>query len=212
MMKFRTIAAQIITILGDAAASRYQVIGYQKQSIDVNNITGNNRLVEVYYNRGDFPKSGGGMSSSKKDHNMTFKVDLKCAATAKGDIATMNDPNSTPQEVAAALANIAYASKEANDLMDELFDIIYQIVMAANNIDLGLPVGIVSNRWISELQKDNPLERGSLLVLTGSCLLTCKAQEDITGDNVTAAASIDTTLDLDGDHENITGVETDPLN
>ena len=212
MMVFRMIAAQLITILGDAAAGRYQVIGHQKQTIDAKNIKGNNRLVEIFYNRGDFPKSGGGIASGKKDHNMTFKLDFKCAATAKGDLATMNDPSSSESEIAAAIAGIAYASKEVNESMDELFEIIFQILMAADNIDLGLAVGTVSNRWISELQKDDPLQRGSLLVLTGTCLLTCKASEDVTGDSVTAANSIDTTLNIDDDRENIAGVETDPAN
>lgn len=209
MMKFRTIKDAIIDLLGASAAGQYQVAGYQKQVKSSDEVIDNDRLIQVYYGRGDFPKSGGSMHGPN-DHNMTFRIDFTLSKAAEVDLSVIENPASTTPQLKAAILAAALAGKLADDSMDELFDIIYQIIMDAENIDLGLDVGIVSNRWLGDFQKDEPLQRGELVTLTATAQLTCKASEDITGETPITGNAIDTTLNIEDDLGDNAGVLTDP--
>ncbi len=208
-MKFRTIKTAVKTLLFNSQASRYITVGAQKQSKSADEFIGNNRLVQVYYYRGMFPKRGGTIARGPNDHEITLKIDFTVSEPAKGDIATLNNPNSTAGQLQTAIANIAIASDLADDSIDELFDIIYQVIMDAENIDLGLANDIVANRWITDFQKDEPVQRGELLVLTGSCNLTCKASEAVSGETPVTGKSIDTGLKIDNSGF-VAGTENDP--
>lgn len=208
-MKFRIIKAAVKTLLINSAAGLYKVAGAQKQSKSADEFIGNNRLVQVYYSRGTFPKRGGSMHGNN-NHEITLKLDFTVATPAKGDIATLNNANSTAGQLQTALTNIAYASDLADDLIDELFDIVYQIIMNAENIHLGITTSdTVANRWITDFQKDEPVPRGELLVLTGSCNLTCKAIELVPGETPVTGNSIDTGLKIDNSGY-VAGTENDP--
>ena len=211
MMNFRTIKNAVGTILTNSAAGRYTVAGFQKQTKSANEVIDNSRIVQVYYSRGMFPKSGGSMRGNN-DHDITIKIDFTVSKAAAGDIATLNNANATPLQIQVAMEGIAVAGNLADDSLDELFDIVYQVIMDARNIELGLDSGIVSNRWITDFQKDSPLPRGELLVLTGSCNLTCKTNEIITGQEAVDATAISTDFSIDGNLGDSAGVIVDPSN
>ncbi len=211
MMKFRTIKAAVKTLLANSASGRYILAGSQRQSKSADEVIDDNRLVQVYYHRGSFSKRGGSMHGPN-DHEITLKIDFTVSEPAQGDIATLNNANSTAGQIQSAIANIAFASDLADDSIDELFDIIYQVLMNAENIDLGLSVDTVADRWISDFQKDEPVQRGELLVLTGTCNLTCKASEEVTGETPIEGNKIDTDFSIEGDLGDNAGVSVDPTN
>ena len=208
-MKFRTLKDSIVSILGAAASSRFQVIGYQRQAKDASEVLDASRMVQVYYKSGEFSKSGGRVHGSTQ-HDITFQIDLTVAKGAVGDVSTMNNESATPSELQAALAAFQDAADLADDSIDELFDIVYQILMNAENYDLGLSEGLVANRWIDTLQKDNPVPRGEYVILTGAARMTCRVSEDIDGESlVTVDGYYDNTIDIDGDDTEKTGVSVD---
>lgn len=209
MMRFRTVSAALVDLLGASAAGRFTVVGYQRQLADASQLRGNNRRVQCYYTSGEFPKSSGRQTGTTQ-HVLTYNIDLSVSAAAKANLAVINSPNSTPSQIATALAAAQEAAYLADASFDELVDHVYQILMDGRNFDLGLPVGTISKRWVDSVRKDDVEEHGSLVVLTGRLQYTCQTAEDITGDTGTACGVISTVIDIDGDDVERTGVEVTP--
>jgi len=184
-MNFRLIDDALTTVLGAAAAGRFRVVGYQAEAKGSDAVIDDNRLVEVFFASGEFPKSGGTLRGPVR-HNMTFNIFLTVAKSAECDLSVIDNPASTPVQISNAIAAAKNAAYLADKSLNELADHVYQILMDARNIDLQLPF-VVANRWIESIQKDAPLERGSLVVLTGLIPFTCTLDEQVEGDLGVAA-------------------------
>ena len=185
-----------MSVLGAAAAGRFRTIGYQDQGKAADEVIDEDRAVQVYFDRGTFPKSGGSINGPMR-HDLTLRVELTAGKAAAGDLSVLESAGSTPAQIAAALAAFGNASSAADDSFDELADIVYQILMAADNQDLGLAVGEVSSRWITEITKNPPNARGQYVVITGNMDLTCTVSEAVTGDDGKAASPTAVDLDLE---------------
>lgn len=179
LMNFETIRNAIITILGAAEAGRYQTIGFQRQSTSAEEIN-NLPMVQVYYKSGDFPKSSGAHRGPTQ-HDITFNIELLVSEPAKLDLSIINHPDADINDKRIAMAALQESSYNADRAMDALITIVYQVLMDARNIDLGLTKGVVANRWVDNPEKDNPLEKGSLIVLSGSMRYMCRTQEEVLG-------------------------------
>ncbi len=196
-MNFRLIKASIATLLGTAAAGRYRTIGFQEQGKAASEIKDSDRSVQVYYSAGDFPKSKSSRAGPIQ-HDMTFRVDMSVSKASLVDLATINDVGSTALQIAAALAASQEASELADDSLDELIEIIYQVLMDNENVDLGM-THFISNTWVGNAQKDDPILRGNLVVLTASMQLRCSDEETLDGDAGVAGSVgdlVDTTIDI----------------
>lgn len=209
MMNFRIIKDSIITILGTAAAGRFRVVGFQRQTKGVEEFKGNLRLVTVYYSAGSFPKNAG-RHTGPVQHDITYRVEFTVSAPALGNLTIINDPGSTPAQIATAIAGIQESAQIADESIDELFEIIYQILMDGQNVDMGLSIGIISSRWIDSIQKDEPRTHGDLVELTGNANLTFRTSEQITGDTGTPDANIiNSVLDIKDNIPDIAGTLVD---
>ena len=204
-MNFRTVKAAIASTLNSSAAGRFRVIGYQQQAKGASEYVDDNRSVQVFYSSGDFSKRGSALNGPVQ-HDTTFRLELTVAKAAEGDIETAAGDRGSNQ-VATAIANFLTACQVADESFDELVDIVFNIVMDARNIDFGLTTGTVTNRFVTSVEKDEPLERGEYAVLTGTMTLTLRTVEEITGDTGTPADSIAVTIDLEDDDVERTGVE-----
>ncbi|MCK5127577.1 MAG: hypothetical protein KAR42_15075 [candidate division Zixibacteria bacterium] len=209
-MNFETVKDSIVNnILAPAEAGRFRTVGFQRQSINADEVEDNLRLVQIYFSRGDFSKRAG-RNTGPVQHDVTYRVELIVSKAAGGDLATLDNPSSTPSQLATALVGFSESSALADASLDELAGIIYQILMDGLNYDLGVTKYTVSNRWIDNIQKNEPTSRGSLLVLTGSMDLSCRMVEEITGDVGAEVPGVyDTELDIDGDDVEKTGVTID---
>jgi hypothetical protein len=209
MMQFRQTKKDLITILGNAAQGRFQVVGYQVQTIDAAEVLNDNRRVQVFYGEGDFEKSHAGLSGPT-EHDVTYRIELAASQPAKVNLAVIKDETSTQEQVAAALSCFQDASGLVDESFDELLDIVYQILMDGRNIHLGQdsPPYTAKNRWVSGMRKDEPVPQGEYVVLTGVIMFTCRLTEEVEGDiGVDAAGdAYDMKLDLDGDNNEQTGV------
>jgi len=209
-MLFRDVKTSLIDkILGPAEAGKFRTVGYQRQSKSALESINNDRSVQVYYIRGEFSKAGG-RQTGPTQHDMSFKIDFTVSSPAKGDLSVINDSGSTASQVATAIQKFQVASAIADESLDELFDIVYQILMDARNADMGLSEGLIANRWIGELQKDDPVSRGELVTLTGSATLTMRGAEQVLGATGSEGAIIETTVPINEDpNDENTGVISD---
>lgn len=208
MMLFRQVKKSITdNVLGPAEDGRFQTIGFQRQTNDAEDSLDNLRHVQVFWSGSNFPKKGSGLQGPYKNE-ISFTIELSAAKAVEIDLEVLNDEFATPAEKATALASFQEAADLVDDSFDELFDIIFQIIMDARNIDLGMPKGVVSDRWLSQVKKDDPIPAGELAMLTGSAILTCSVSEQAPGDpGVGGAKTIATIIDIDGDDIEKTGVE-----
>lgn len=207
MMNFRIVNDAIINILGAAAAGQFRVIGYQNQGVSTTEVVGNNRMVQVYYQRGNFSKTSGAMRGPVQ-HDIIFAFDLKVAEPATGDLALLKNVGSTPPDRAAVLAAFQEASARADKSFSELAELVYQIIMDARNYDFGLEKGIVSDRWFDGIQKDEVVMKGEHVFMTGSMPLSCRVVEIVSGATGTPGQVIDTTFETNEDTETKAGQET----
>jgi hypothetical protein len=208
MMNFRKIKLSITgNVLGPAEGGRYRTIGYQKQNTDVEDVLGKNRTVQVFFSSSDFPKNASGLQGPFK-HEISYRIELAVAEDSAVNLAALKDENATDADREKAWKSFIEAGDAADDSFDELAEIVFQVLMDARNIDLGLPVGDVSDRWVGQIRKDEPEPTGEFVMLTGAMMLTCSTSEAANGDpGVTGAAIIDTTVDLEDDDVEKGGVK-----
>lgn len=215
-MNFEVLQSNIVSILGAAAAGRFRVIGYQSTIEDAEEYLGLNRLVRVYYSEGRFPKEKGSITGGMQ-HEATYVFELVVTEGAKGDLAVIDNPASTPSEIQTALAGMKYAEDLADRSWDELAGIVYQIIMDARNRDMGMPLGAIADRWLDNPQKDQPgeigvqrgIRGGKWVTITGTMRMTCVLDEEILGDEGTLANIYDNVIDIDNDDNEKTGVLQD---
>ena len=192
MMVFETVRDALITVLGDDAAGRSRVIGYQQQGSAAGEFKGNNRAVIVFYNRGQFD-TGKGSIAGPNDHDITFRLEFRVSGKAIGSAL---DPT-----------NISRADLSADRSLDELFATVYQVLMDTKNEGLGLATGIVQSRWVGEFQKDDISERGESPFITGFASLTCTVKEPILGISGTPGEGYGVKIDIVDDDVEQTEVE-----
>lgn len=202
MMKFREIKAALKTLLDAQSLGRFDVIGYQRQSKSSSEFT---KLVTVYYNSGDFPKSSTGIYGSNVEHNSTIVVELSVSAKAEIDLSILNDPLATALERSAAIAALQTGGSKADDLIDELFDDVFQIIMDPRNSYFGLDENYFADRFIENFQKDSPLPQGEDIILTGRFQLTCSCEEELGGETGVPGTAYENTVNIEDDQGNNAG-------
>lgn len=205
MMTFRTVKTAIQDLLDSQAAGRFRVIGKQVMSKSADEIKDNDRLVQVYFSDGSFPKSAGRLHGSKT-HDVTIEIDLSASSGATGDLSVLDDPLATAIQKAGAIAAIREASETADEKIDELIDAVYNILMDARYEGLLLPKGTISSRWIDRIQKDTLLERGEFVVKTANMKYTCRVQEYVSGDIGNTPNNVEIYSNTPNDGDTGTGV------
>lgn len=209
MMNFRKIKNSITdNVLGPAENGRYRTIGYQKQTVDVEDVLGNNRTVQVFYSSSDTPKNASGLQGPFK-FDVTYRIELAVAEQAGVNLDALLDSGATDADREKAWKSFQVSGDNADASFDELVEIVFQVLMDARNIDLGLDEKpyVVSDRWVSQIRKDDPEPTGEYVLLTGAMLLTVSTTEEAAGDpGVEAAYTLSTVIDIDGDDVEKTGV------
>lgn len=194
-MNFELIRDALTSVLEAESSARYfRVVGSQRQVKDAEDVKASRRLVQVFYSRGDFSKTGG-RNTGPVNHSMNFNITLTVSAPAKIDLNVINNPAATATQRATALSALLDASDQADRSWDELARHVFQIIMDGRNYDLGLDKGVITSRWVGSVQKDSPAPEGSLVVLTGVVQYSCVSAEQIPGEVGTVSESILTTLE-----------------
>jgi hypothetical protein len=182
MMMFREVKEALKNLLVDQAEGRFRVIGFQRQSKNADEVLNNDRLVQVYYSEGDFLKSAGRMKGSKT-HDIKIEIDMTVSAKATVDLGILDNSSASESQKFTALAELKEAAERADEKIDELIELVYQILMDARNEKLTFEAGEISSRWIGGITKDAIIERGDLVVKTANMKYTCRVQEAVLGDS-----------------------------
>lgn len=199
-MNFRTIKEALVRLLGDNAGGNFRVIGYQEQAQSATETLVVDRSVQVFTQRGTFPKEAGSINGPT-EHEITYALDLMVSAAAEGDLSALDNPAATPAELQAAIATFREGAGRADFYFDEFVDLLYQIIMDARNQDLGLPLPPpddaltrIADRWVPNWEKNAPQPRGEYVILTGSLSVTCSIDEPVLGDEGVAGDEIEVLL------------------
>jgi hypothetical protein len=213
MMNFRIAKDALVkNVLGPASETdgTWRTVGYQVQSKNADESKRNARSVQAYYKQGDFPSSGGA-NHDVTQHKIQFELQLTVSAPSVADLTVLQNPNATATQIRLTLDQLKNSSQLADELFDELVENVYQVVMDARNYDLGLAAGIVSGRFISSVQKDDPVPVGKLTTLTGTMTLVVQVEETVLSEEPLQGVSIDDDYaEINGDTTQKTGVETTP--
>ena len=192
MMNFRTLKQNVVSILSSASSGRFEVIQSQQQrqgSKDINTL----KKVIVYFVSDDFPENTGS-ANGELQSKPTFRIFLEVAS--KGKFTDKDDPSS-----------LISADLIADDEIDELIEIVFQILMDARNIDLGMSIGQVSGRYIKNVQKSTPNKDGENVIMMAQMDLTCMTSEEILGDEGVEGTNIISSLNINGDTFQQTGIQ-----
>ncbi len=179
-MRFRDVKAWIVTYLGThAAAGGYLVLGYKDDAVDATKLADSNRLVQVFAKSGDFPMNASAFHGPVM-HDVSVSVELLTACKASADLSVLESESATDGQRAAALTASEKATLLADDDADEFIDTIYQLLMAADQQELGYPEE-VANRWVGKWNKGAPIMRGSMVVIPATIDFSFRTVEDLTG-------------------------------
>lgn len=207
-MQFQPVRDAIISVLGASGTAlpidrQFRVIGYQRQAEDA--VVALNTSVQVFYDSGAFPKSGGTFVGDAVKHNVEFRIEMTVAKKAKGDLTGLENAT-TEEQAATALASFFEAAQILDQAIDQLWSDVWNILMDADNETYGLAIGALSSRWISSFKKDQPSPKGEIGILTANCTLSCSVDETVIGIIGVPGDNYDVTLtDINGDTEQKTG-------
>lgn len=207
-MQFQIVKDAVIATLGDdaallPAARQFRVVGFQRQAESAKRAL--NASVQVFFNTGDFPKSGGGFVGEVK-HNTEFRIEMTVAKKAEGDLSGFENAT-TEAEAAAALVTFTEAAEAVDNIMDQLWSDVWNILLDAKNETYGLDIGAVSSRWVPSFRKDQPTPKGEIVLLTANASLNCSVDEQVLGIAGISGDDFDVEFtDINGDTEQKTGV------
>lgn len=163
----------------------YITIDHQEQSRSSELMKGVQKNIQVFVQATN-PEE---VSRPEFENDVTFGLFLRAAAPCTGNLAALEKGSgATPAQKQAALAAIDTGAYLANLEWDALLRIATRIIMTPLNEDLGLPDYTVSDRIIKSSRKDDPVDHGNLIVVTGSAMFQARVTEIMDGDTPVAAA------------------------
>jgi hypothetical protein len=210
-MQFTIVKNAIVALLRANAGGLFQVMHSGPQRLDVDLIAGTDkRLVVVEYEHGEFPDTVNSIDGGHI-HDATYRIELLVSSAAQVDLATL-DTTTDPAARAAALAAAIDPIDQADADWDSLYSLIWGILMAPQNDDLGLGLGIIANRKVIDAQKGNAIPEGDRVTLGGFLHFQVRMVETPVGETGTPADeqglgySLDTVINATSD---VTGAGMD---
>lgn len=192
-MNFQTIHTAIVTLLGTEAGGNYRVLGYRNTPEDAENIRNTNATVAVYFKRA-VPVRKSNSLTGPFDHECTYIIELKISTPAEADLATLNDPVSTPTQRATAMGNIENTKALANTALGVFIAAVFADLMDARNVDLGLAKGVARSRRIEAIETEEPGYIGDLIISEATMNLVLTTEETVTGDEGVESDAIDLSI------------------
>ncbi len=207
MMNFQLVFDALVNkVLGPAEIGRFRTIGFQDQKRAAEEVLDCLRTVQVFYNGGNFSKSGG-RQTGPGQHDVVFGIDLTVSRSIEGDLTTING-GTTAQKI-RALAAMQSAADLAEKSINDLIDIVYNILMDGRNVDLQIPGNLVANRWVVRIEKKDISDQGEYVVAGASMNLSLRVSEEAKGDKGIPidANGFDNEIKLDDNNEQKTGAK-----
>lgn len=169
-----------VTLLGSQAAGRFQVIGYQRQKKAAEtNI--NLPLVQCWIDSADVDWDRSSRNGPK-EWSVRIEIQFTICQPSIVDVATIQDPGSTPAERTTALSNLVESARNSANYLYSSWGAVCEILEDARNEDFGLGSNAISDKSYSNFQQDKLPPRGGLAVLTATSYLEFRVKEAQLGD------------------------------
>jgi hypothetical protein len=194
-MKAFLVKRSLINLLAAASQGRYNVIGVTSRKTDAEDIR-EIPQVTVTYRQGRFDESSSSVNGPYQ-HEATIRIAILAGAVASMDLAAINAPGATPEQIAAALAASSNATYDADAKAEATIDIIFDTIMQPMNRDLGTDEN--AGRWIPDIQKDDPRVRGEIVIVPVVITLTYQVTEITTQEVGTPGNSLHHNIGLSAD-------------
>lgn len=196
-MVFERVRDAIETVLVANQGSLFRTIVGQRERVDAKEVKDVLRTLQVFYESGEYTDSSSGKQA--KEHACEYRLEYKLSRAATADLSVLNNDAATPAQLQAALLAADEGSTLADKAMDEFRRIISQILLDPKNRGLGI-AGTPNNRGsfgytmsrqkLVRFRKNQPLQKGGLIVLTASETFETIVTETFDGAGVTPAAQI----------------------
>lgn len=180
IMKFIEIRKAMTQLLFDNAGGLFRVIGHEPQVVGARNTFGNARLVSVSYASGEFQKGASGVRGATT-HDGILSIDFTVSQAAKGSVSVLRNENATALEKKDAIAEITEAGALANNSLEEVMALVWQIIKDKRNIYLGLADYSSANQWIDRIETERIFEEGGLAVRQARMFYSFRVSEAATG-------------------------------
>lgn len=166
----------LVSLLGSNSNGEYQVIGYESLAKGAKDYEGKNRTVRCFLSKGEFPRSGGSLTTPCK-HNVGITLEMVCTAASQIDLGVIDNPESTASQRAIAMAGATPAAQLVDEYWDEFRGLLWNLIMAGGNRWLGLDKYIVTDRFVTKWEKDRLVPMGEYCILTGYMMLEFSVTE-----------------------------------
>jgi len=195
-MKALELKKSIETLLEANAHGRYTVITPQNRKSDAENIFAKPQI-NVVYAEGSFDKNKSSVNSPYH-HDPSFNINIVAGAKVKINKSVINDVNSTPEQLANALAQSTNASMEVDAKLDDLLDILFDILMRPQNRNLGTDYN--TGRFVTGNKKQNPEKIGDIVIGGATITMVAQCVEEVTGETGTPGINgVDTVIEFGDD-------------
>lgn len=176
-MEFENLRDAVITLFTANENDLFITVDHQIQSWSAERLKGTLRTIQVFVQSMD-PES---QTRTQFENEVTFGIYMRVAEPALGDVATLDNKNASSAAKQAALLAIDTGATRADRSWDELARIAQRIILSPLNEDLGLAEYVVSNRRFKNIRKDEPVNHGNLVVVTGAAFITGQVTEIMDG-------------------------------
>lgn len=192
-MQFHLVVQALIDLLQAAAAvEAFEVLPYPGRATDIAVFNGVGRTVRVYLEEADILQSN--RKGGPYDHNLTIALELSAAETVGIDLDVIEDPEATDGERQAALQAADDANLLVNQSIDQLYELVFQIVLDNRNRNMGLST--VSNLWLEGFKKGAPAPTGAFVFNSAKVTVRCTVSEHVVGVDPLAAADDVVAVDI----------------
>ncbi|RKY06726.1 MAG: hypothetical protein DRP56_06890 [Planctomycetota bacterium] len=193
-MLFEQVRDKIEALLLANQGTLFRTIVGQRERVDSAEVKDGLRSLQVFYESGEYSDSKSGKQT--KEHDCEYRLEYKLSRAARVDLSVLDNDSATPAQLQAALLAADEGSTLADKAMDEFRRIISQILLDPKNRALGFTVTpgtrgqlnyTVSRPKLERFRKNQPLQKGGLIVLTASETFTTTVTETFDGAGVVAA-------------------------
>jgi len=169
-----------VDLLGSQAAGRFHVIGYQLQKKPAETLF-NLPLVQCWIANDDVDWDRVS-ETAPNVKEVRITVQFTISQPAKADLITLEDPNSTDNQRAAALVNLTNPAVETTEILYEAYAAVSEILNDARNYRLGLTARIIQGKRYDNFRQDEFPSRGGPGILTATSTLSFRVDQAQLGD------------------------------
>lgn len=192
--EFIEVSQAVADLLRTNANGEFVVIDHEPFPGNIEDYTGKNRTVRVFYSGGKFDNH----TRNRYDHEFELSIEMCVTAEAETDLSTLMDANATQAQLAAAMASMRPSAAIADQQFNELLGMVMDILGDPVNQWLGLEKYRVKGMDFEDAKKDRLLPFGEYAILTGALTLGITVVENLQTSVVPVVRDEDT-LQIEGE-------------